>query len=121
MNNLWSKAKSHDNWQYNGESIKRFRFKPKPGISYNVTNVYKRANAIRKRLEQHHPGQYEISVAVRDVNVGGWRSGKFSSTSNSAIYIWTPDEYSKEYTGTPSGNLPDLKVDMMDIFVRKSG
>jgi hypothetical protein len=118
MDQLWAKSKE-TNAISHGERIRGFRFKPKSG-SYSKTEVYHRADALRIQLEKHHPGKYSISVAVRDRHVAGWRSGKFSMTSNPEIYIYSPEEYDKEYSNIPGLiELPDLVAEEMVVYVKR--
>jgi hypothetical protein len=115
MESLWAKSKE-TNAISNGERVRSFRFKPK--VSYTKEEVFHRADALRLKLEKHHPGQYSISVAVRDRHVAGWRSGKFSLTKDNDIYIYSPEEYDKEFNNVTI-DLPDLVAEDMIIYVKK--
>jgi hypothetical protein len=118
MNQLWANSKQL-NVVYNGENIRSFRFKPSQG-SYNLAQVYQRADALRKRVEEDYPGEYSMSVAVRDRHVGGWRSGKYRLTADPDIYIFTPEEYDKEFNHI-SGQikLPDLVAEDLVIYLKR--
>lgn len=103
-----------------GERVKVFRFKPPNGY-YSRAEVYTRANTIRAKLEEEHPGEYAILVAVRDRTVGGWRSGKFTATHDKNIYFFTPELYDKEFNGSAAGKieLPELMAEDMRLYVRR--
>jgi hypothetical protein len=118
MENLWNQA-HEENIISHGENVKRFRFVPSGGV-YNMQEVYQRADALRLKIEKYHPKKYAISVAVRDKTIGGWRSGKFSATDDDEIYIWSPEEYDKEFNNVPANQpLPELQAEMIDVFVKR--
>lgn len=122
MDKLWKKARSIENVVSYGEKVKRFRYLPGNKKVFSKAEAYQRADWLRKEIEQYHPGKYAISVAVRDKHVGGWRSGKFTKTSDKDIYIWSPEEYDKEFNNVsayPDGKFPDLEAEMIDVFVRR--
>jgi hypothetical protein len=122
MDNLW--AQSHDtNLMSHGEPIKEFKFVPGNGGTYSKEQVYHRADALRLKLEEHHKGQYEMTVAVRDKTMGGWRSGKLQLTSVEEIFIWSPENYDKEFNidsayGDPD-TIPELQAEAVVIYVRR--
>ena len=120
MQDLWNKSKD-TNLLSNGEKVKEFRFRPNQNNSpYDKQQVYARADALRLKLEQFYPGEYSMSVAVRDRHVGGWRSGKFNTTGSTDIYIWSPELYDKEFNDGGSGiELPELKAEEMVIYVKR--
>ena len=118
MNHLWNKSRA-TNLIAHGEQVREFRFKP-PAGSYSQAQVFQRADALRLQLEEHHAGQYAISVAVRDKHVAGWRSGRFAPTSDPNIYVWSPELYDNEFNQTPGQIvLPDLVAEQMAVYVRR--
>lgn len=118
MQALWDKSRE-TNALSKGERIRSFRFKPSDG-SYTKEQVFHRADALRIELQKHHPGKYSISVAVRDRHVAGWRSGKFSLTSDPDIYIYSPEEYDKEFSNIPGTiELPELVAEDMIVYVKR--
>lgn len=118
MEALWNKAKTTNLISHN-ERVKYWEYKPTGG-TWNRVQVLDAADRLRKMLEESHPGAYSMSVAVQDRNLGGWRSGKFSPTSDPLIYVWSPEEYDKEF-GDPKQNidLPDLVAEGMMIYVKR--
>lgn len=118
MDQLWARSKSTYLISH-GEPVREFRFQPTQ-IQYTKQQVFERADALRLKLEQYHPGEYSISVAVRDRHIGGWRSGKFNITSNEDIYIWSPEQYDKEFNNGGSGiELPELEAEQMVVYVKR--
>lgn len=118
MDHLWNKSRA-TNLIAHGDQVREFRFKP-PAGSYSQAQVFQRADALRLQLEEHHAGQYAISVAVRDKHVAGWRSGRFAPTSDPNIYVWSPELYDNEFNKTPGQIvLPDLVAEQMAVYVRR--
>jgi hypothetical protein len=119
MEALWNKAKTTNLISHN-EQVKYWEYKPAGQGTWNKVHVLDAADRLRKMLEESHPGEYSMSVAVRDKNLGGWRSGKFNPTSDPLIYVWSPEEYDKEF-GDPKQNvdMPDLVAEGMVVYVKR--
>ena len=119
MDELWSKSFETAGLSH-GERLRGWRVKPQKG-SFTKQQVYRRADALRLKLEKHHPGEYAMSVAVRDRHVAGWRSGKYTLTSDPDIYIWSPEEYDKKFSNIPNQiDLPDLVAEDMVIYIKRA-
>jgi hypothetical protein len=44
--------------------VHEFKFNP-PHESYSLAEVFQRADFVRQKLEQYHPGEYALMVTVR--------------------------------------------------------
>ena len=118
MDELWNKG-CKTKLISHGENVRQFIFKP-PNGSYSLPEVYHRADFVRRKLEQYHPGEYVLMVTVRDKHVAGWRSGKFRSTSDPNIYIYSPEEYDKEFNNIPGQiDLPELVAEDVRVYVKR--
>ena len=121
MDAIMGKART-TNFISHGEYVMEFRFRGNENnYPYTKQQVYARADALRLNFEQFYPGEYSMSVAVQDRHVGGWirRSGKFNMTGSSEIYIWSPEQYDKEFNNEGSGiTLPELKAEEMAVYVK---
>jgi len=96
MNELWNKS-FKTNLLSHGENVHEFKFKP-PNGSYSLAEVFQRADFVRQKLEQYHPGEYALMVTVRDKHVAGWRSGKFKPTSDPKCTFLAPRNTTKSST-----------------------
>ena len=118
MDDLWAKSFERAGVSH-GEQRRGWRVKPKKGF-FTREEVFHRADALRLKLQKHYPGQYSMSVAVRDRHVAGWRSGKYSITTDQDIYIWTPEEYDREFSAKPGQiALPPLMAEDMVIYIKR--
>jgi len=118
MNELWNKS-FKTNLLSHGENVHEFKFKP-PNGSYSLAEVFQRADFVRQKLEQYHPGEYALMVTVRDKHVAGWRSGKFRPTSDPNMYIFSPEEYDKEFNNIPGKiTLPELVAEDVRVYVKR--
>jgi hypothetical protein len=70
-------------------------------------------------LEKDQPGKYAMSVSVRDKNIAGWRSGKFAPTSDDNVYVWSPEEYDREFGDMKGIDLPELVAERVIVYVRR--
>ena len=118
MDDLWAKG-FKTKLVSHGENVREFKFKP-PNGSYTLGEVHTRADLVRRKLEQYHPGEYALMVTVRDRHVAGWRSGKFRPTSDENMYIFSPEEYDKEFNNI-SGTiaLPELVAEDVRVYVKR--
>ena len=90
---VWNKA-TDTKVTVKGEAMKEWKVKMPAGkTSFNYNDIMHASQQIRLLVDKHRPGQYDMSVAVKHAQNGQWRGGKFLSTSEPNIYIWSPDDY----------------------------
>ena len=103
------------NMRYGATPVRQINLVLTKGKKYSLDEIKKIARDVREDIQKRYPNKYDIAISPRDVH-HGWRGGKFSNTRHGGVYVWSPDEYSKEFENQDISQ--SLQADDFAIYVR---